>query len=92
MLALRKSCTIFSFMKENQEQIAEVTILTKTICRNQHKLVQSFVKTYLAIKIIKCFRYLVHYFRIIVVKKLNKDGMIVKCDSVASKVVEMLFK
>ena len=37
-------------MKENQQQITDMARLTMTICRNEHKLLQSFVKIYLVIK------------------------------------------
>ena len=55
VMGLPELCTIFSFMKENQRQIMEMTTLIMTIYKNQHKLLQSYVRIFLAIKIINCF-------------------------------------
>ena len=55
VLGLRESCLILSFMKENQQQITDMERLTMIIFRNQHKLLQSFVRVYLAIKTRNCF-------------------------------------
>ena len=55
VLGLPELCTIISFMKENQRQLIEMTILIMTIYKNQHKLLQSYVRIFLAIKTINCF-------------------------------------
>ena len=55
MLGLPELCTIFSFMKENQRQIMEMPTLIMTIYKNQHKLLPSYVRIFLAIKIMNCF-------------------------------------
>ena len=55
VLGLPELCTIISFMKENQWQLIEMATLIMTIYKNQHKLLQSYVRIFLAIKSINCF-------------------------------------
>ena len=50
MLGLLESCMIFSFIKEDQQQIMKMTTLIMNICKTQHKLLQSYVRIFLAIK------------------------------------------
>ena len=45
----------FFIMKENQRQIMEMTTLIMTIYKNQRKLLQSYVRIFLALKTINCF-------------------------------------
>ena len=37
-------------MKEDQQQVMEMTTLIMTICKTQHKLLHSYVRIFLAIK------------------------------------------
>ena len=46
VLGLPELCTIFSFMKENQRQIMEMTTLIMTIYKNQHKLLSEYHKNH----------------------------------------------
>ena len=45
----------FFIMKENQRQIMEMTTMIMTIYKNQRKLLQSYVRIFLALKTINCF-------------------------------------